>query len=97
MPLQSGKSKQAFVHNIKTEIKAGKPQKQAVAIAYSEKGKHMNKGGEVEGKISDDDMIDSHLAMEAVHAVHNKDHETFKSSLHALMSSYLARMQEGED
>jgi 8-oxo-dGTP pyrophosphatase MutT (NUDIX family) len=37
MPLESGKSKEAFEHNIKTEIEAGKPQKQAVAIAYSKK------------------------------------------------------------
>ncbi len=37
MPLKSGKSKEAFVSNIKTEIAAGKPQKQAVAIAYSQK------------------------------------------------------------
>ena len=37
MPLETGKSKEAFEHNIKTEIKAGKPQKQAVAIAYSKK------------------------------------------------------------
>ena len=37
MPLKSGKSKKAFVSNIKTEIKAGKPQKQSVAIAYAMK------------------------------------------------------------
>ncbi len=35
MPLESGKSKSAFSHNVKTEVAAGKPQKQAVAIAYS--------------------------------------------------------------
>ena len=35
MPLNKSKSKKAFSENIKTEIKAGKPQKQAVAIAYS--------------------------------------------------------------
>jgi hypothetical protein len=35
MPLESGKSKAAFSHNVKAEVAAGKPQKQAVAIAYS--------------------------------------------------------------
>ena len=35
MPLETGKSQAAFSHNVETEIKAGKPQKQAVAIAYS--------------------------------------------------------------
>jgi hypothetical protein len=38
MPLQSGKSKAAFSHNVEVEIEAGKPQKQAVAIAYSKRG-----------------------------------------------------------
>jgi len=38
MPLIKGKSKSAFEHNIKTEIAAGKPPKQAVAIAYATKG-----------------------------------------------------------
>jgi len=33
MPLNKSKSKQAVSENIKTEMKAGKPQKQAVAIA----------------------------------------------------------------
>jgi hypothetical protein len=37
MPLTKSKSKKAFEHNIKAEIDAGKPQKQAVAIAYSVK------------------------------------------------------------
>lgn len=35
MPLAKGKSKAAFKQNIRTEIAAGKPQKQALAIAYS--------------------------------------------------------------
>ena len=35
MPLKKSASKKAVVSNIKTEIKAGKPQKQAVAIALS--------------------------------------------------------------
>ena len=35
MPLKKSASKKAVPVNIKTEIKAGKPQKQAVAIALS--------------------------------------------------------------
>jgi hypothetical protein len=37
MPLMKSKSKEAFQKNIRTEIAAGKPQKQAVAIAYATK------------------------------------------------------------
>lgn len=37
MPLIKSKSEKAFSKNISTEVKAGKPQKQAVAIAYAVK------------------------------------------------------------
>jgi hypothetical protein len=37
MPLVKSKSPTAFRKNIKAEVKAGKPMKQAVAIAYSVK------------------------------------------------------------
>lgn len=37
MPLTKSPSKQAFQKNIKAEVKAGKPVRQAVAIAYSVK------------------------------------------------------------
>jgi hypothetical protein len=37
MPLKKSTSKEAFKSNVKAEIKAGKPVKQAVAIAYNVK------------------------------------------------------------
>ncbi len=37
MPLKKSTSKSAFKSNIRAEVAAGKPVKQAVAIAYSQK------------------------------------------------------------
>ena len=39
MPLQEGSSREAISQNIRTEVAAGKPQEQAVAIAMSKAGK----------------------------------------------------------
>lgn len=37
MPLVKSASKEAFRKNVKAEVQAGKPQKQALAVAYSVK------------------------------------------------------------
>ncbi len=39
MPLKSGKSAKTVSSNIKTEMKAGRPQAQAIAISMSKAGK----------------------------------------------------------
>lgn len=45
MPLVKSTSKSAFRSNIKAEMKAGKPKKQSLAIAYSVKRKAQSKKG----------------------------------------------------
>lgn len=44
MPLKKSSSKKAFKENIKAEVNAGKPVKQAAAIAYSVKRQAKKKG-----------------------------------------------------
>lgn len=39
MPLKNGASKQVFKENVKKELAAGKPLKQALAIAFAQKRK----------------------------------------------------------
>lgn len=54
MPLIHSKSKKAFQKNISTEVAAGKPVKQAVAIAYNVAGKAKRTGEKISKSIRED-------------------------------------------
>ena len=57
MPLVHGKSKKTFSKNVATEMEHGKPQKQALAIAYSvQRRKKKASGGSVESGSHDMNM-----------------------------------------
>jgi len=43
MPLKKGSSQKVVSSNIKTELKAGKPRKQAIAVALNKAGKSRKK------------------------------------------------------
>lgn len=62
MPLSNSKSPKAFASNVKAEMAAGRPQKQALAIAYSAKrhARRMAKGGLVTPEPMDIESADLH-------------------------------------
>lgn len=53
MPLDKSKTKDAFGKNIGAELKAGKPMKQAVAIAYSVKRSTKDSGEPAKGSYAE--------------------------------------------
>lgn len=53
-----------------------------------------------DGKMADHDeheMLMDHIAMEGIHAVHNRDHEAFRNSFHALVAHTLDGMMNSEE
>ena len=56
MPLDKSKSPRAIQKNISTEMKAGKPMKQAVAIAYAVAGKKKKMGEKISATMKRDSM-----------------------------------------
>lgn len=74
MPLIKGKSKKAFGENVSTEMHAGKPQKQALAIAFSvqrkNKRKKMADGGML--RIDDADLDQASEKKSLEYELHKK-------------------------
>jgi hypothetical protein len=66
MPLIKGTSTKSFGKNVATEMSAGKPQKQAVAIAYSEQHEAESSKG--------------HHAPKHTDTAHHSDHSSKRSS-----------------
>jgi len=56
MPLDKSKSPRAFQKNISTELAAGKPLKQSVAIAYAVAGKKKKTGEKISAAMKKDKM-----------------------------------------
>lgn len=62
MPLQKGPvGSPEFKHNIETEMKAGKPQKQAVAIAYRTAGEKQDAAARLDAILEDCGRLDARL------------------------------------
>lgn len=45
----------------------------------------------------DNEMLMDHMALEAIHAVHAKDHEKFKNSFRAMLSHHMNSIEEAEE
>lgn len=73
MPLMKSKSKEAFSSNVRSEMDAGKPQKQALAIAYNIRRKQGKaNGGMVNEKLEPGHEPDKSHFQALVHAILSK-------------------------
>lgn len=104
MPLMSGKSKQAFSHNVGAEMDSGKPQNQALAIAYAVKRKNkkamggmvnekldpMHEPADVQGPPPQGEMSDA-----SHEHLHKMGKEEAMSMAHAIMQKHCAGGEMG--
>lgn len=111
MPLMHGKSKEAFSHNVKAEMDSGKPQKQALAIAYSAKRHAMKKkkmamggyahGGHVKHMEENEKLHPHHEPMEHKAVMDEDDEDDMPLMAHggmhpvALMIMHKKKMADG--
>jgi hypothetical protein len=93
MPLLPGKSQKTTSHNIKEMVRAGYPQKQAVAASLHNADEYAE-GGDVDG--DHETMID-HCALECMHAIEAKDSTAFLDSLHVLMADLMNKMGSDDE
>jgi hypothetical protein len=83
MPLSSGKSKAAFSHNVEVEVAAGKPQKQAVAIAYAQQRK---------GDCAADELAQAEAELRQAVSAGEQENAHQKAALSELEATDAARM-----
>ena|ERR1035437_6153178 len=105
MPLLPGKSSKTFSKNVAELVLSGKPQKQALAIAYSTKRKaeHKARGGEItpeddtsmQDSQDDNDLIDQ-VAGELLQAIETKDKNLLIEALSALVLHIQDEDQESD-
>ena len=88
MPLIKSKSEKAFKSNIKAEVKAGKPVKQAVAIAYDVKRRSKKASG---GSMHSDVAEDKKLIKKAFSMHDKQEHPGKKTDLSKLKKGGMAK------
>ncbi len=91
MPLIKSKSKRAFSENVKAEMSAGKPQNQALAIAYATKRKA--KKGYAQGGMVEDD---SETAIREEHEARMEEDGKFLSAEEHITPFHSIDYDDGE-